>query len=873
MKKRTWGMVLVFSMAFSAMAGSFNWIGATDLDWDADGVWETADSERTAPGVIGDEATITGKVTIAFSADKTLSKLNLKSTFDWSMSGAWTLEGANTLTLAGVDGGAAVLTCDAYNANYSRSSIGNWAAGSAMALHLEDPVDIAIASQEYTKGHLIIGAKMTGGSAEKPSDIRITVSRGGFLILTNPSNEFRGDFKFDPANTTTAYLVLGLGNKSATDGMLGDPENEIVFAGKDARLLLANVDAEGLKRTVRGSGSIQAQKLENQWFIASKGNLVLGDGCVLIPSKEDSPHGTISIVGNAISVHSNTTFRMSVSPEENDQVTISPTADFTFRGKVEVVEESAIEPGSQFTLFTIAKEAKTVTFAPDSLPEDYNFKCEGDASSGWTIVATKKRQGADVSALQVSRIADTYATLNCEVTQVAATPVTVRAYYGTTDGGNDPAAWDASVVMAEGVTETGILSLDVHGLKIDTQYFVRFAVDDGLSLQMSVDVATFTTRAFYTPDTFTWSFAGTAWSDENAWTIAGPYARLMPGVAGDVAVIPKSDDHTILVDGDYTVGTILLERGKNQTIRLTAEQPHVLTLDNGTEQALLESRMEVYHWYFGTSLEDGLSLRLASPLKISRTQAYNYDFWLYAKISGGSYDSPVPISLSCTSDQYGRLWVHVFNPENDFIGDWYIGENFNGESKSILYLGDATHPSVDGMLGNAANRIVLCRLSTLAYFAGGEEAASCRRRISGNGAVTCTGDFQLTDEAHFSPCGMTGTGFGTISISSTGSLSDSAGTTYCLDVSATGTEADKVELRASGALSISGLFEIVPDDSGVKIAEGARWTIGSVSGVDLPERQHFSAGNGFRVFAEGNAENGWTLYAEKGIPGLLFILR
>lgn len=80
-------------------------------------------------------------------------------------------------------------------------------------------------------------------------------------------------------------------------------------------------------------------------------------------------------------------------------------------------------------------------------------------------------------------------------------------------------------------------------------------------------------------------------------------------------------------------------------------------------------------------------------------------------------------------------------------------------------------------------------------------------------------------------------------------------------------------LTASGALSISGLFEIVPDDSGVKIAKGTRWMIGSVVGFDLPERLRFSAGNGFRVFAEGNAENGWTLYAEKGSAGLLFILR
>lgn len=868
----------VFGMESTDAADAFTWIGES-ADWDAAGVWEPAvdnASDRTAPGFLGDSATIGGKSVVTLSTDKTLSALTLMSAYSDQSAGAYTLDGAGcVLTLAGSEGASGALTNDGVNANYQRSSIGNWGVGTTMKLNLADPLDIAVVSREFPRiSHLIIGAQITGGTEEKPSPIRFSVVKTGFLFLTNPANDFRGDFVFDESSTTTANLILGLGGRiKGANSMLGHPANEIYFKGKDPRLMLNECDAAGLRRTVHGSGSIQGQRYENQWFISTKVPVVLGEGCVLDPSNGNSPYGSISVIGTSVSIDPMVTYRMSVGVEGCDKVALAPTSSFIFRGRIEIVEESEVAEGTQFALFTIDKTAGSVTFEPDYIPENYTVTCDGNAADGWVVTATKRRSGADVSALQVSLIADTYATFNCDVTQVVAEPITVRAYYGTTDGGADPVAWESSKVIAENVTEMGTLSARIDNLTQDTTYFVRFAVETSDMVQMSVNVVTFTTRDYFTPDTFTWNFSGSAWSDAEAWTIAGPYARHQPGTAGDIVVFPEYTDHTVLIDDDYAVGAMLLRKGRNRMVKLTSEEPHVLTLDNLGEQALLESAGEIYHWYFGTSLEDGLSLRLASPLKIARTAAYNYDFWLYSRMSGGSMENPVPIYLSCTSDQWGRLYVHLFNPDNDFIGDWYIGEDRGGESKTNLYLGDKNNPSIDSMLGDPRNRVMLRRRSTLTYFAGAETAASCRRSISGDGEISSQGDFLLTGEARLEPCGMTGTGFGTIKITSTGNLSDDAATLYSIDVSVGDAMADAIEMNAVGELSINGTFVIIPDDPSVKIESGTRWTVGHLTGSGIVGRKRFAASQGYRVWAEGDAENGWTVYAEKSAPGFNIIIR
>jgi len=869
------GIFAILGLHADDEPASFMRIGATG-DWDTPGSWEADPAGRNAPGILGDTATITGKVTVTMSADKTLSTLNLRSKFGNNEPSSYTLEGAGkVLTLKGVDGEPAVLTDNASGVSYQRSSIGNWAAGSTMLLKLEDPLKVTVSgSDDYKPGHLIVAAKVTGGTEAKPSDITLSTVREGHLILTNPNNDFRGDVIYDSANAKTAIVALGFAGKSGSDAILGSPLNEVYFAGKGAVLELSNFGAEGLKRKVHGSGAICGRSRENSWFIATTRTAILGDGCEIDPSNGSSPYGTITVVGTTITINTNATFKMSIGSTGNDLVQLKPTAAFTFRGRIEIDEETEVAAGSQFTLFTIDKGAGSVTFSPDYAPDDYNFVCDGNAANGWTVVATKRRTGADVSALGTTLIADFYATFNCNVFQVGSSPVTVRAYYGTTDAGDNPSGWSTSTVVAENVTATGVYSVKVQGLSNNTTYFVRYGVDDGVSVQMSVDVVSFTTRDYNTPDTFTWNFSGSAWSEAGAWTIAGPYARQNPGTVGDIVRIPKHADHLVLVDGDYTVSKMYLENGQNQAVKLTAAEPHVLTLDNGSEAALLESGNQVYHWYFGTNTTDGLSLQLASPLKISRTAAYAYDFWLYAKLSGGTTASPVPITLSCTSDEYGRLYVHLFNIANDFIGDWFIGIDGNAKGKTIVYLGDATHPSADSMLGHADNHIMLRSLSTLAYFAGNDSAASCRRQISGDGAITCTGNFALTDEAELSPCGKTGTGFGTIKVTASGTLSDTASSTYRLDVSsASYSSSDAIEFKASGELGINGKFVITPDDPSVKIAVSTnRWTIGTLTGTGLPARKVFPTSEGFRVFAEGDAENGWKLYAQKTAPGLTVVL-
>ena len=67
-------------------------------------------------------------------------------------------------------------------------------------------------------------------------------------------------------------------------------------------------------------------------------------------------------------------------------------------------------------------------------------------------------------------ITSTGATLHADVTDVGDGAPTLRFFYGTSDGGLDPGAWDASAAMAG--THSGPVSFPVTGLAPATSYVV-----------------------------------------------------------------------------------------------------------------------------------------------------------------------------------------------------------------------------------------------------------------------------------------------------------------------------------------------------------------------------------------------------------------
>ena len=84
----------------------------------------------------------------------------------------------------------------------------------------------------------------------------------------------------------------------------------------------------------------------------------------------------------------------------------------------------------------------------------------------------------------------------------------------------------------------------------------------------------------------------------------------------------------------------------------------------------------------------------------------------------------------------------------------------------------------------------------------------------------------------------------------------------------------KIAFSSASALTLNGTFVVEPDDPSVKIPVGARWAVGTIaaSAGSLGRLWFAHAGN-WHVYAEGDATDGWTIYAEKTAPGLSIVVR
>ena len=118
--------------------------------------------------------------------------------------------------------------------------------------------------------------------------------------------------------------------------------------------------------------------------------------------------------------------------------------------------------------------------------------------------------------------------------------------------------------------------------------------------------------------------------------------------------------------------------------------------------------------------------------------------------------------------------------------------------------------------------------------------------------------------------------YGTFTVKSAAGISDALGTRYAIDIDADNAAvSDKIAFITSSPLALAGAFEIVPDDPSVKIPIGTRWTVGSVDTAagSVGARRIKCATPGFRIFCEGDADSGWTLFAERTPAGLLMIVK
>ena len=116
----------------------------------------------------------------------------------------------------------------------------------------------------------------------------------------------------------------------------------------------------------------------------------------------------------------------------------------------------------------------TTAYANETLPNGSNVNM---GAYGNTVEASKSGFGSPllVFNLPADDITGTSATLNGQMVQVDVFPTTVRIYYGTSNGGTNPAAWDTNVLVGIGVPE-GLFDLSVSGLTPgETYHYSAFA--------------------------------------------------------------------------------------------------------------------------------------------------------------------------------------------------------------------------------------------------------------------------------------------------------------------------------------------------------------------------------------------------------------
>ena len=119
--------------------------------------------------------------------------------------------------------------------------------------------------------------------------------------------------------------------------------------------------------------------------------------------------------------------------------------------------------------------------------------------SGWTLElgGVIVPMPPEVSTLAPSNVLSGSAVLNGALASTGSVPTTVILYWGTADGGTDPAAWANTNSL--GVVGVGPLSTNLTGLATGTTHYYRYFATNSAGGMWSTNGATFTTQAGATP--------------------------------------------------------------------------------------------------------------------------------------------------------------------------------------------------------------------------------------------------------------------------------------------------------------------------------------------------------------------------------------
>lgn len=911
MRKSVFSFSLFGALALSVFAqapATFSWVdGATD--WDADGAWTCSDETRSAPGIAGDVLSITqtNAVTIPFSGEKTISSvLNLRTS-----SVTFSPEGAGTRLV--FDNGGDPAVTNRIAGGLAHQNIALNFGTNVDSLDYDPNLEVALASPLLINPALestvivYFRGKLTGGTADAPSDL--TLRRDGFnewfqgrMLLLHPDNDFRGDLHLGvPGGDNRFRVDVGFRNAIGWNGCLGHPDNKIVMYGGHTSLRIHTGDPEGLRRVVEGTGTIMGASVNPEWTsLAINEPLFLGSGMNVRPSDPNtgSDCGSIRIVGYPLTMAEDAVFSLDVRPDGScDTVTLESTAALSLCGTFSFSGGEGAAPGTVWKVASVPKSCGALTLNPASVTQGYSMSWTGSASEGWEIyvIRNASEDAPGITTLTPYDVAATTAMVPAKIqTLGTATEATIRVYLNPdTDPGPTAAGWAIVREIGTPVTATGEMEFAVEGLEVNRTYYLRHAIATDAGEYFSPIAQTLTTQELTTPDVFKQSVAVTNvfFHDASIWTHDSTLSRMVPGYPGDQADFQMGKwARTFLLTNDVSLATLRITGGENNgSYRLTleaAEDPVTIRFagaSDGTSRIGFTGKASAVQ--FGSNLTTRLTVEMTETLECFATSAYRHSYFFWAPLTGGTEEHPLRFDVHSQFDQWTYVQVYLINPANDFRADIHIGEEYVRESYSELYVGHSTTNFTDEMLGHPANEIFLHNNSRL-YLSSTHSQNVFRRALHGNGRLSTEWRDEwnivkgyrgvtFAEGARFSPAGVDGTGYGTLTLY-TGALQTEPGVQWRFDVAADGTEGDTVSLRIStGECLLQGEVTVIPDTHRVPV--GTAWTLFTIPAAKnltgfQANLKRSAESLPVRFETEGDAETGWTVTAVAVLEETMLLL-
>lgn len=873
----------------------FSWTGGITNYWSASGCWYSETSGRQYPGQMGDSVSNSYECLIYLDRDISLSDLKIyKSMVVLS-------ESPVTLSLISPDGTEPSVVYTVKNAAIGTLNrtcalqIGTRTGEENLVLDFASPI---LFTGDSGGDKVILGACITGGTDDAPSDVVLSVPIAYSTIkcfITNPENTFRGDIYVGvPGNAGQAELGNAYSDAPGYDGMFGDPANKIIFGSESSFAHIQAVD--GLKRRVEGSGTMKFGYFDAQWGNLKLTDMVITKGGVFSPSvytdlNSWTDYGDIDIQSNMTTFDADSVLELDVgSNGECDKITVSAATEFVFSGAIEVREHGDHPVGTYWDFAFVSSGA--CSFAPEFVTPGFYAYSFGNPNDGWTFRLVKVQNQEflpDIVTVQASGFADDFADIYFDVVSVAPSGEgTVRVYVSENgDMGSNPAAWERCVVIPERITEPGRYSYHLEGLSEGVPVYVRCSISNVSGEKMSATAVSFTPYPFDLPDVFEWISGDGDWYAVTNWTHDSDMARGQPGKAGDTVIFTGSKPNRVIyLNADTTVGTMQFQDSyeKGVTISVT-NGPVVLTFEpSSLETNMIYSPGNLAGLSFGNLNED-FTIRLTGPLLIKKCNSHGFGCAFNGKVSGGTADAPADIIFEQTADEWTSSTISFSNTSNDFVGDLFIGPMFDngGKERYRLNVGHNYVTYSDTLLGDLSNIIYLGSRATLGFNPGPQDNAVIGRKIDGQGTVYAMNKdpvwgtetlrtLNLGDGATVTITGSNRAESGTITFISDAFCS-SEETRFVLD--ATDTVRDSMVFQVNSALELKGIVDM--NFGTTRPAPGSIFNIARIDpgkeldNVSVKLRSSPASDVGFIVRCTGNAQDGWIVYCEI-IPDFTFLM-